>query len=117
MLYEAQQIFEAAQRHAVILTVNQRMTRTLLSEYAQWQVELGASAWAKPQIFTPVLWWQRCLVQNVSSGSLLNSAQQYALWQQFIRADLKQHAYALLQVGATVKQALKAYAALCEHQI
>lgn len=117
MLYEAQQIFEAAQRHAVILTVNQRMTRTLVDEYGQWQVKLGASAWGKPQIFTPTLWWQRCLVQNISSGSLLNSAQQHALWQQFIRADLKQHAYTLLQVGATVKQALKAYAALCEHQI
>lgn len=117
MLYQTQDIFEAAQRHAVVLTVNQRMSRTLSDEYQRWQLERGVSVWAKPQIFTPSLWWQRCLVQHISSGILLNSAQQHTLWQQIIRADLEQYQYALLQMGATVKQALKAYAALCEHLV
>ncbi|MFN2256874.1 MAG: PD-(D/E)XK nuclease family protein [Desulfuromonadaceae bacterium] len=117
MLYQTQEIFEAAQRQAVILTVNQRMSRTLLSEYQAWQLERGESAWVRPQIFTPSLWWRRCLVQHVSSGNLLNPAQQHTLWQRIVSADLKQHQYALLQVGATVKQSLKAYAALCEHLV
>ena len=117
MLYQTQEIFEAAQRQAVILTVNQRMARTLLSEYERWKLEQGVSVWIKPQIFTPSLWWRRCLVQHVSSGTILNPAQQRTLWQRIIRADLEQHQYALLQVGATMKQALKAYAVLCEHLV
>ncbi|MFO7830595.1 MAG: PD-(D/E)XK nuclease family protein [Desulfuromonadaceae bacterium] len=117
MLYQSRDIFEAAQRQAVILTVNQRMTRTLLDEYQRWQLQRGMSAWVKPQIFTPSLWWHRCLVQHVSSGILLNPAQQHTLWQRIIREDLQQQQYALLQVGATVKQALKAYAVLCEHLV
>lgn len=117
MLYQTNEIFEAVHRQAVILTVNQRMTRTLLDEYQRWQLDRGVRAWIKPRIFTPSLWWRRCLVQQVSSGIMLNPAQQHTLWQRIIRADLEQQQYALLQVGATVKQALKAYAALCEHLV
>lgn len=117
MLYEVDEICAAAQRHALILTVNQRMARTLLQEYSQWQLSRDTSVWARPAIFTPAAWWQRCLLQNAAGGNLLNHAQQQAIWRRIIRNDLKQHKYALLQVDATVKQALKAYASLCDYLI
>lgn len=117
MLYHEEEIFNAIHRNALVLTVNQRMTRTLLDEYQRWQLDRGVSAWIKAQIFTPFQWWRRCLVQRVSSGVLLSQPQQRALWQKIVRADLHQHNYALLQVGATVKQALKAYSALYEHRV
>jgi probable DNA repair protein len=117
VLYQVQDICAAAQRGAVIITVNQRMTRTLKEEYQHWQQRQGADAWAVPQIFTSQLWWRRCLMHNPSIALLLNPAQQDVLWYDIIRADLKQQEYALLQIGATVKQALKAYAMLCEHLV
>jgi len=117
VLYCVDELCAAAHRNALILTVNQRMARTLLQEYSQWQLRHGNSVWEKPLVFTPAAWWQRCLLQNVASGSLLNHAQQQTIWRRIIRNDLKQRKYALLQVDATVKQALKAYAGLCDYLI
>jgi len=117
VLYCVDEICTAAQRSAMILTVNQRMARTLLHEYSQWQLNSDNSVWAKPPIFTPAAWWQRCLLQNAAGGSLLNHAQQQTIWRQIVRNDLQQRKYTLLQVDATVKQALKAYASLCDYLI
>ncbi|MFA5701548.1 MAG: PD-(D/E)XK nuclease family protein [Desulfuromonas sp.] len=115
MLYSVDEICAAAQRNALILTVNQRLARTLVHEYSQWQLGRGNSVWARPSVFTPAAWWQRCLLQHAGSANLLNHAQQQAIWRRIIRTDLKQREYVLLQVDATVKQALKAYTLLCDH--
>ena len=117
MLYSAEQIAAAAHRGAVILTVNQRMTRTLLQACQTWQQQQGRRAWAKPAIFTPAQWWQRCVAAAPGREMLLNPAQQHRIWQGVIRDDLGRNNYALLQAGATVKQALKAYATLCEYRL
>ncbi len=113
MLYCAEEICVAAQRNAFILTVNQRLARTLLHEYSQWQLRRGNSVWAKPSIFTPAVWLQRCVLDV----SLLNHAQQQSIWRRIIRSDLQQHQYSLLQVDATAKQAHKAYTGLCDYLI
>ena len=96
-------IYTAAQRGAVVVTVNRRLAKTLLDGYAVAQQEAGCTVWQRPQIFTLDLWLRRCLTTVGEDWRLLNAAQANCLWQQVISADLSQLGLELLQVAATAK--------------
>ncbi len=104
--------FDAIKNGAVVITVNQRLARHLLSKVEQAYIAEGAVTWLSPSIIPFDTWlmqhWQeRFAVVGDSVSSLLNKTllkpeQVQVLWQQVIRDG---NGSELLNVPATAKAA------------
>jgi len=108
--------FKAIKQGAVVITVNQRLSRHLTSRVEQALVDEGAAVWASPMIMSFDVWllqcWQRRfdLQSNEASASLVNKTlltqeQALVIWERVIRQTLGAE---LLNVPATAKAASKA---------
>ncbi len=87
----ASAILAAIDRHATILTPNQRSARTLHRAFELHQRALGRTQWTPPAIFALDTWlptlWHRLIVTGAESHVLLNPAQEHALWRAIIASD------------------------------
>ena len=100
----------AAEHGATILTANKRSSRTLLQAYDRRQSE-KARVWATPDILSWDGFVLRCWNELVYSGStsltLLNAAQERALWAQIVGSHGA--AAELLNPSATAENAQRAW--------
>ena len=97
-----------------LITVNRRLARTVVNAYAERRLAAGERAWRTPDVVPFATWiersWREC---DSGSGSLLlRPAQERLLWEQVIRehAPPNEADRPLLEVGAAVRGAVKAFA-------
>jgi len=98
-----------------LIAPTNRLSRTLLNQYAASQIEQGKTVWETPNCLPWSAWcrrqWREIVFQKELSTLALNSYQQQWLWQQIIQASPV--AKTLLQTIQTASQASQAYA-LCK---
>jgi hypothetical protein len=106
----------------VILTVNQRLTTHLHTQYAHHQTtQCPNPVWQTPNILPLSAWlthcWQTVTTQtHISPLLLLKPQQELALWEQIIAQDIHQTDQ-LLSLNATAKMAKQAWQLACQWQI
>jgi len=110
------QVLDALDR-VLVVTVNQRLARSLLETYAQRQVAAGQSAWRQPRVLSWDLWQQRLLMQLGEDDLLLSEAQELHLWQQVVGDGLSDALRLQLQVPATARMARDAHHLLCQYGV
>lgn len=109
-------IFRAVAAGATVFTVNRRLARTLLEDYALYQKKCGATVWKRPEILTVDSWLTRRLAEVGQEGNLLNSAQSDCLWQQVVREDLLKQQLSLMQIQATTRLVAQAHRLVVDAQ-
>lgn len=96
---------------ATVLTVNSRLSRHLLTQFEQWQMQQGRSHWPTPRIMPWSAWvqqqWQALAFAEPELPLLLGDEQLLALWEQIV-AESRWGA-ALLNTQATARAALQAW--------
>ncbi len=101
---------------ATIICANTRLARHLRRRHAQAQLHGGHRAWESPDILPWQAWLQRCRdVRGDDYGTLLNEAQERALWQQLIDGSAARDN--LLQTAAVATQAAAAWQSLRAYQV
>lgn len=108
----------AAEQGATIITANKRSSRSLLQAYDRRQAE-SKRAWTTPDILSWDGFVLRCWSEMVYSGAtsltMLNAAQERALWSNIIGADATSEG--LLNVAATAENAQRAWRLARAYQI
>lgn len=110
-------LWQAARQGSVLITVNRRLARELLDNYADYQQQAGLSVWQTPAIYPLDEWLERSLQQVGCAQVLLNPQQTAVLWEQVIREDLRGRDYDLLQLSMTVRQAMQAHRLCCDYRV
>ena len=110
------QAWNLLETKAVLLTVNQRLSRYLTSRFNQQQVDAGKTVWETPDILPYTAWVGRIYDQaryqvgKEVSGNLkirLSAAQERVVWEQVINAS--ESANVLLRIPETAKAAAQAW--------
>ena len=82
--------------HALI-TANNRLSRVLNSQYAQWRIGQGDPQWRSPEIYSWSIWldklWEIAALQGVTGTGLAvpGNRQQLSLWQQVLKTKPLRH--------------------------
>jgi probable DNA repair protein len=106
---------DALERGATVATVTNRLARSLRRAYHQRQLAAGRGAWPTPDVRPWNDWlhdaWTEGRDLGGAHGVLLDRAQEQALWEQVIQADIAGGATpGLLRVGGTAPGARDAWA-------
>jgi len=110
---QARQLLE---NKAVLVTVNQRLSRYLINHFNQQQIDLGKSVWETPDILPYSAWLKRTYDQarylpdrelSENLKILLSPAQERYVWEQVIKDS--ESANVLLRIPETAKAAAKAW--------
>jgi probable DNA repair protein len=108
-------LYLAASDGALIVTVNDRLSRDLSQQYDQLQQEQGLATWLRPEILGLNAWLKRCQVQIKGLPHFLNKAQLQHVWEQIIADDVEETGNHLLQVPQTARRALQAHQLLVRY--
>ncbi len=100
-----------------VITVNRRLARTLAEDFAGYCALQQLSVWETPAIFPVNEWFEREFVRLDSDLVLLESSQVVAVWNRVIEEDLHRSGVDLLQVPATVRQAVRADTLCCDYLV
>ncbi|WP_321531555.1 PD-(D/E)XK nuclease family protein [uncultured Desulfuromonas sp.] len=100
-----------------VITVNRRLARTLAADFAEYCAMQQLSVWETPMIFPVNEWFERELARLDLDLVLLDSSQVAAVWDQVIEEDLHHCGVDLLQVPATVRQAVRADSLCCDYLV
>ncbi|MDH3999328.1 MAG: PD-(D/E)XK nuclease family protein, partial [Desulfuromonadales bacterium] len=114
------QLFNAANNGDTILTVNDRLSRSLLQQYEARQCEQaqcgdGVKAWLRPQIFSLTTWLSQQLQTLAQPPVFLSNNQCLRLWERVIESDVKATGNALLQTPQTARTACQAQRLLVQY--
>jgi len=115
-----QELLSAVKQGAVLITVNQRLARTLSTQLEEALLAEGAVAWPSFNIVAYDHWlsqlWQSCSESAAvaSNEYLLTSEQSLVLWEQVINASDES---ILLNISATAKAAASARMLSCQWNI
>ncbi len=106
----SEDLLQAMQAGAVVLTGNARLSRTLRSDYDQAMLASGREAWASPDILPYSAWLKAALEQAGLLGDavlprLLNAEQEAALWSSVLARD----ADTLLRPAATARAVARSW--------
>lgn len=93
----------------LILTVNERLSRHLLDQFDQYQMDRGACAWQRPNINSLSAWLNECLNILPESPIILNQAQLLHVWEKIIAQDSSLFGETLLQIVPTARRAHQAH--------
>ncbi|MCH9026137.1 MAG: PD-(D/E)XK nuclease family protein [Proteobacteria bacterium] len=83
-------LIEALDAGCLVVTANQRLSRSLRNEYALAMHDRGVSAWHTPRILEWHTWVNTCWSKTRGDGLaevLLSEAQADSIWEQIIAAD------------------------------
>ncbi len=108
-------LYAYARSGHLILTVNERLSRTLSKQYDQLQLSQEKTAWLRPSIYSLSGWLSRCHHETPDMPVLLNNAQLQHTWETIIAEDIKASGNSLLQVTQTAKRAIQAHQLLVKH--
>ncbi|BCR05068.1 ATP-dependent helicase [Desulfuromonas versatilis] len=109
----ADRALELAFAGATILTVNKRLARHLRTQFDERMAAAGRGAWETPRIASLDAWLHEALAELGEEWRLLGSFAAQRLWEQAIEQDAA--GSALLQIGASARQAMEARRLLAEY--
>lgn len=114
------QIIRAVRDGSVILTANQRLSRTLRKAYDDHQLAQGRPAWESPVIlpfgsWLRAQWSDALLAGGVPASTLLNRAQEQMLWREAITATPE--GASLLDLRGTVTSAMGAWRLIHQYRL
>ncbi len=106
------ELFHAVERGSTVLTGSQRLTRSLLGSFGEYQRDKGRPVWRTPRILDWNAWLRGCFEEwtlraQDPSISLLNAAQEAVLWESIIRDSPE--GGTLLRIPETAAQASEAW--------
>jgi probable DNA repair protein len=108
-------LYTAAAAGHLILTVNDRLSRSLHEQYDLAQQRRGQKAWLRPDILSFSAWMARCQRVLPVAHHFLNKAQLERVWEMIVEADIMQSGNHLLQVPQTARRALQAHQLLVRY--
>ena len=108
-------LYLAANEGALVLTVNDRLSRNLSQQYDQVQQEQGIASWLRPEILGLSAWLKRCQAQVAGLPHFLNKVQLQYVWEQIVADDVERSGNFLLQVPQTARRALQAHQLLVRY--
>jgi len=104
-----QRIITRAATGALVLTVNKRLARHLISAYDNRMQAEGKAVWATPQIISFDAWLHRCLADLGEAWRLLDGFPALRLWERLIERKTAGSSLELLQLAATARKAQEAH--------
>jgi probable DNA repair protein len=108
-------LYVAAREGALILTVNDRLARSLSQQYDHEQQKQGLSAWRRPDILSLSAWLSRSQAQVPEMPLFLNKAQLQHSWEKIVASDVEGTGNQLLQIPQTAQRALQAHQLLIRY--
>lgn len=109
-------ILTAAEKGALVLTVNQRLARCLVQAYDRRQQEQGRSVWASPSIVFHHHWQWQVAGRLRLSDKTLSSAQALRLWERALEEEGQSlEGGGLLRVPEAARAAAQAHQLLHEY--
>ncbi|MDX8376670.1 MAG: UvrD-helicase domain-containing protein [Mariprofundales bacterium] len=117
IITEYQYIFKALQDGILVITGSTRLARHLSEAYNNWRAQQDSmGVWPTPPVLAYSAWlqeqWQRCA--SDTKQSILSSAQELLIWREVVNADTACDPAYVLDGDALAKQAMQAYALLCD---
>ncbi|WP_291321061.1 PD-(D/E)XK nuclease family protein [Desulfonatronospira sp.] len=106
-------VFQALEEGALLLTVNRRLSRSMLQRFTSHQASTGRTAWETPDILPLSSWIMRCMEEityhhpDVSHPLPITRDQELSLWEDIIRQS--PHSRGLLHLEETARQAARAW--------
>ena len=114
-------------RNPLILTINQRLARHLLSQYSKQQKSSGKEVWETPQIIEISSWFKSKWLQLNTDHFLISEIQSIKIWESIIKNYQRNgkstfrkkiiNQLSLLNLRAAAKKASDAYKLITEHRI
>ncbi|NIN34975.1 MAG: hypothetical protein GTO60_07695, partial [Gammaproteobacteria bacterium] len=108
-------LHNAAQQGALVLTVNDRLSRLLLKQYDHCQEQIGLEAWRRPDILSLSAWMAKCQREINAMPVFLNKPQLQRTWEEIVEGDIKKSGNELLQVQQAARRAMQAHQLLISH--
>ncbi|MGK2907209.1 MAG: PD-(D/E)XK nuclease family protein [Desulfuromonadales bacterium] len=108
-------LYAAAREGGFVLTVNDRLARSLSQQYDIEQQQQGLTAWLRPEILCFSAWLSRTQLQIPGMPLFLNKAQLQHVWEKIVESDVEQTGNYLLQVPQTASRALQAHQLLIRY--
>lgn len=108
-------LYVAAREGSLVLTVNNRLARSLSQQYDSEQQRQGVTVWLRPDIISLSAWLSRCQLQLPDMPLFLNDAQLQRVWEMIVEADMEQSGNYLLQIPQTAGRALQAHQLLIRY--
>ena len=109
-------ILTAAEKGALVLTVNQRLARYLAQAYDRRQQEQGRSAWTSPNIVFHFNWQWQVSGRLRLNDKTLSPAQALRLWERALEEEGQSlEGGGLLRVPEAARAAAQAHQLLCEY--
>ncbi|MEZ4599340.1 MAG: PD-(D/E)XK nuclease family protein [Syntrophotaleaceae bacterium] len=108
-------ILSAAIEGALVLTVNDRLARSLRSQIDSRMANLGRAAWRTPAILTFDQWMFRNAGRFGLCDRMLNPEQVRFLWERIIEEDIRESGEALMRMEEAARQAAKAHSLLLQY--
>lgn len=108
-------LYTTAGEGRLVLTVNDRLARSLLRQYDSEQQQRGLTAWLRPDIMSLSAWLSRCQLLVPGLPLFLNKAQLQHVWEMIIVSDIERSGNHLLQVPQTARRALQAHQLLVRY--
>ena len=108
-------LYNSAREGCLVLTVNDRLARSLAQQYDSEQQQRGLAAWLRPDILSLAAWLSRCQLQVPGLPAFLNKAQLQHVWETIVESDVERSGNHLLQVPQTARRALQAHQLLVRH--
>ena len=113
------QFFSAVVQSTTVLTASNRLSRSLLEGYSEYQRDKGRPVWKTPRIQPLNSWLEQCWQDWMLAGEdrrvLLNSTQEAALWESIIMDWPAGRS--LLRIPETAEQAMQAWALLHAYRL
>jgi ATP-dependent helicase/nuclease subunit B len=106
----------AAQKGALVLTVNQRLARYLVQAYDRLQHEQGCAAWKSPAIHFHLQWQWQMAARLRLDAKTLGPAQALRLWERAVEEEEQGlGSGGLMRVPDAARAAAQAHQLLCEY--
>lgn len=114
------QLLSAVRQGALVLTANQRLSRSLRRLYDEHQMLSGSAVWPAAPILPFSGWLRNRWAEAITNGvpharMLLNSDQEQTLWTQVIEASPE--SARLLQIRATAASAMQAWKLVHQYRL
>ncbi|OGR29981.1 MAG: hypothetical protein A2005_09080 [Desulfuromonadales bacterium GWC2_61_20] len=101
---------------AVILTVNKRLARSLLTRFDEGQAAGGKVVWKRPAILPWRAWVFAQLESSEDDARRLSPVQEIHLWEEVIADDLAARGHSLMQIPAAARRAAEAHGLLAAYE-
>ena len=101
----------------LVLTANSRLSRWLLMQHNQTQIQNNLPIWETPNIFSIDHWLNETWVQSWPDKYQITNHQSQKLWEHIIRNDSKKKNWDLLHLRGAAQLAAQAYSLIIKYRV